>query len=121
MTHRITLDLPENLVQQVTAIARQQQQSPEDWLLTLIHQALNNIPLELLPDDQILALCDLQMTETDQQHLSDLLAQQRETELNPTQQAQLNHLMQIYREGLIQKAKATQIAVDRQLRLPLSA
>ena len=121
MTYRITLDLPESLVKQITAIAAQQQQSLEDSLLTLIHQALHNIPLELLPDDQILAFCELQMPEDDQQKLSYLLAQQRETELTATQQIQLNNLMQIYREGLVKKAKAIQIAVDRKLRLPLNA
>jgi hypothetical protein len=60
-----------------------------------------------LPNDQVLAICDLQMESEQQEFLSDLLARQREGQLNNHEEFnQLNELMQVYRRGLILKAKA---------------
>ena len=121
MTYRITLELPESLIQRVKVIAIEQEKSVEDLLISLIDEATYNIPLELLPDEQILALCDQQMQANDQAQLSCLLAQQREGDLNSDDQQKLASLMKIYRQGLIQKAKATKIAVERKLRSPLNS
>ncbi|NJL81960.1 MAG: hypothetical protein HC890_01380 [Chloroflexaceae bacterium] len=119
MTHRIVLELPESLIQRVEAIAIRQKQSLETLLIDLIDQAIDNIPLEFLPDEQILALCDRQMEANDQAQLSELLAQQREGDLSSDEQQKLDSLMEIYRQGLIEKARATQIAVERKLRSSL--
>jgi hypothetical protein len=120
MTQKITLELSDSLTQKIRTIAVKQQQSLEELLINLIEQGASKLPLELLSDAEILSLCDQQMSEQEQVQLSELLAKQREETLNGNERQQLTNLMQIYRQGLIQKAKATQIAVERKLHPPLN-
>jgi hypothetical protein len=54
--------------------------------------------------------------ETQQQEIfSDLLARQQEGQLNDVENSQLDELMQVYRRGLVRKAKALKVAVERGL------
>lgn len=69
-------------------------------------------------DNEVLALCDLTMTEAQQSELADLLADQREGTLPSTQKDRLDELMQIYRHGLVRKSEALRIAMERGLRPP---
>jgi hypothetical protein len=48
------------------------------------------------------------------------LARQREGTLNDTERHQLDHLMDVYRRGMVRKAQALKVAVDRGLQQPLS-
>jgi hypothetical protein len=73
-----------------------------------------------LPDDQVLALCDLQMEAVQQEELSDLLAGHREGHLGEAERARLDELMHLYRHGLVGKAQALKVAVERGLRPPLN-
>lgn len=73
------------------------------------------IDLELLEDGQILAMCNQSMPENDQEKLSEFLVKQQEELLTNVEKNQLDKLMQVYREGLVNKAKALQIAVERNL------
>lgn len=116
MTQKITLELSDSLTQKFRVIAVKQQQSLEQLLINLIEQGASKLPLDLLSDAEILSLCDQEMSEQEQVQLSELLAKQREETLSSNERQQLTNLMQIYRQGLIQKAKATQIAVERNLR-----
>jgi DNA polymerase/3'-5' exonuclease PolX len=68
-----------------------------------------------LSDAQVLALCDRMMTDDDQTEMSQLLEQHRESLLTEVGQQRLDALMQIYRTGMVQKAEAWKIAVDRGL------
>lgn len=115
MTQKITLELSNSLTQKIKGIAIKQEQSLEELVINLIEQGASKFPLELLSDAEILSLYDQKMSEQDQVQLSELLAKQREENLSSNEQQQLTNLMQIYRQGLIQKAKATQIAVKRNL------
>lgn len=115
MTQKITLELSDSLTQKFREIAVKQQQSLEQLLVNLIEQGASKLPLELLSDAEILSLCDQEMSDQEQVQLSELLAKQREETLSSNERQQLTNLMQIYRQGLIQKAKATQIAVERNL------
>lgn len=76
-------------------------------------------PVESLSDDQILDLCDAQMSQKQQEELSDLLARNREGLLGNAERARLDDLMQIYRRGMVRKAQALKVAVERRLRPPL--
>lgn len=75
------------------------------------------LPVESLPNEQILAMCDLQIEPQLQEVLSDFLARQREGQLNDTEVRQLDELMKVYRRGLVSKAKALKVAVERGLKL----
>jgi hypothetical protein len=115
MAEIITLELPDPLVQQVREIAALTHRRLEDVLVEWIDRAATDLPIEELPDDQVLALCDRQMTTEQQTLLSDLLAQNQERQLVPNETQQLDELMQIYRKGLIRKARALQVVVSRGL------
>ena len=116
MSETITLQLPETLAQQAKNIAALTHRQLEDVLIDSIRYAVADLPVESLPDEQVLALCDLEMETTQQETLSDLLARNREGQLNETEVSELDALMQVYRRGLVRKAKALKVAVSRGLR-----
>ncbi len=115
----VTLELPEALAQSARAVAQRTQRSVEAVLLDWLDRAATDIPVEALPDDQVLALRDLQMSTEQQAALSDLLARQREGVLTSTERVQLDELMGRYRRGLVRKAQALNVAVDRGVQPPL--
>ncbi|NER48817.1 MAG: hypothetical protein F6J92_19395 [Symploca sp. SIO1A3] len=100
MTQTVTLQLPETLAQQAKEIADFTHRQLEDVLLEWINHAITELPIESFPDEQVLALCNLQMDFQEQETLSDLFAHNREGELGEAQENQLDVLMQVYRQGL---------------------
>ncbi|MBE8995887.1 hypothetical protein IQ234_16695 [Microcystis aeruginosa LEGE 91341] len=119
MTETVTLELPEALAEQAKQIAALTHRRLEEMLVEWIDYAISELSIESLPDNQILALCDLQMEAEQQELFSSLLAQNQEGELNQAGVNQLDTLMQVYRRGLIYKARALKVAVERGLRPPL--
>jgi hypothetical protein len=120
MSEVITLELPDTLVQSARAIAARSNRRVEDVLVEWLDRSASEVPVETLPDDQVLLLCDLTMQEADQQALNELLARQREGTLDDAERPVLNALMGAYRSGLVRKAQAVKVAVERGLRPPLS-
>lgn len=55
------------------------------------------------------------MDEGQQARLTDLLARQREGTLTTEERGQLDTLMGVYRRGMVRKAQALKVAVDRGL------
>lgn len=121
MSHIVMLDLPENLAERAQAIAAQTNRRMEDVLLDWIGRAAEDVPVEELPDDQVLALSELMMSQEQQDELSELLAQQREGALDETGRYRLDELVTIYRQGMLRKAQALKVAVERGLRPGLDA
>lgn len=91
----------------------------EDILVEWIDRALKEVPVESLPDERVLALCDMQLEGEQQEQMSELLARNREGQLDDVQARRLEELMQVYRRGLVRKAKALKVAVERGLRNPI--
>ncbi|GAA6621841.1 hypothetical protein [Scytonema sp. NUACC26] len=120
MAEIVTIELPEMLAQHVKEIAALTHRRLEDVLVEFIDRAITDLPVESLPNEQVLALCDLQMVPQQQESLSDLLARNQEGQLNELDVRQLDELMQIYRRGLVRKAKALKVAVERGLKPPLN-
>ncbi len=116
MSEIVTLELPDVLAQNARSVAAQTQRRIEDVLVEWLDRAATDIPVDALPDDQVLALVDLQLIEAQQAELSDLLAGQREGILDELERSRLAGLMAMYRRGIVRKARATQIAVERALR-----
>ena len=119
MSEIVTLELPEPLARSARAVARQTQRSVESVLLEWLDRAATELPVELLPDDQVLALRDLQLGAEEQAALSELLARQREGILSGVERTQLDNLLALYRHGMARKAQALKVAVDRGLQPPL--
>jgi hypothetical protein len=117
----ITIAVPEQAMRRANDVAARTHQRIEEVLTRWLDWAAEEIPVETLPEDELLALCEMQMNDRQQHELFDLLAQNREGLLDATRQARLDELMQIYRRGLVRKAQALQVAVRRGLRAPLSS
>ncbi len=120
MAEIVTLELPETLAQRAKEIAVFTHRQLEDVLIEWIDHAIADLPVESLPDEQVLALCDLQMASQQQEVFSDLLARNQEAQLNQVEVRQLDELMQIYRHGLVRKARALKVAVTRGLKPALN-
>lgn len=72
---RIMLEVPEPLAERARVVAGRTWRSLEAVLLEWLDQAAADLPVDALPDEQVLALRDLQLTNAEQVTLSDLLAQ----------------------------------------------
>jgi hypothetical protein len=116
MGERVTLELPEDLARRARAAAAQSQLRFEEALVRWIDRAVAEPPVESLSDADVLALCDGQMDAGQQEELSDLLARNREGQLQGEESGRLDELMRVYRRGLVRKAHALQVAVARGLR-----
>lgn len=121
MAEFVTLELSDTLMQRAKETAALTNRRLEDVLVEWIDQSATNLPIESLPNAQVLALCDSQLSEADQSALSELLSCNREGQLSPDQVCQLDELMQLYRRGMVQKARALKVAVSRGLRPALES
>ncbi len=116
MNTRIVIELPDDLAQSAHAIAASRAQRVEDVLVEWIGQAMAEPTIDMLPDEAILALCDLYLDAPTQDELSQLLDANREGQVTADDQTHLDALMQQYRRGLVRKAQAWQVAVKRGLK-----
>jgi hypothetical protein len=129
MTIPITLDLPEDLYRRAERFARLANRDIQTVLAdTLTHSlppvsdAIDTLPLiSELDDAQVLALTQLEMAPDQDDRLSELLYKQQAATLTAQEPAELDDLMQIYREGLLRKATALAEAVKRGLMEPLES
>lgn len=120
MSHMFTIDVPADVAERAQVVAAKTHRQVEDVLIEWLGHASTEIPLEWLPDADIQALCELHLAEDDQHDLTTLLADQREGRLDSAGRARLDQLLQTYRSGMVRKAQALNVAVDRGLRPPLS-
>lgn len=116
----ITLELPEPLAHSARVVAARTSRRVEEVLVEWLDRAAADLPVEMLPDDQVLALRDLQMGDEQQDELSALLADQREHRLDAWQRARLDEVLAVYRRGMVRKAQALKVAVERGLQPSLS-
>ncbi len=119
MSERLSLELPDTVMRSARAVASQTNRQIEAVVIEWLERATTTIPVDQLPDDQVLALRDQQMSEAEQHELSDLLEQQREGALTSTGRQRLNALLHTYRIGMVRKAQALNVAVERGLQPPL--
>jgi hypothetical protein len=120
MTEKVTIELPEDIAQQVRTVAAHTQRTVDEVLVEWIRRAGAEPVLELLPDEDLLAVCDSQPGQVEQEELSTLLERNQEGALLPPERARLDELMRNYRSGLVRKAQALKVAVRRGLRPGLS-
>lgn len=119
MSEQVTIQVSDHVIQQAAQIAARTRQSTEAVLSGLIESSIAELPVELLSDDEVLALSEMRMSEEQDVALSDLLARQREGQLDAEGRHHLSELMQIYEKGLLRKSQALRVAVERGLREPL--
>ncbi len=125
MSTQLTLNLPDGLVQRAQVVAKRVGRTVNDLLAESIELSLkpwSNSPsseLDQCSDDEVLQACDLQLSVTDDERLSQLLQQQQSVPMTPAEHSELGSLMQAYQEGLVRKAEALSEAVRRGLRGPV--
>ena len=120
MAEIVAIELPESVALSARVVAARTSRPIEEVLVSWLARAAAELPISALPDEQVLALRDLQMADEQQQELSALLAGQREQQLDAPERARLDWLLTSYRRGMVRKAQALQVAVDRGLQPPLS-
>jgi hypothetical protein len=86
-----------------------------------LQSVLSEMPVEALPDDEVLALTELHPSPEQQDALSTLLERNREKTLDDDERRRLDELMRVYERGLLRKAQALIVAVQRGLREPIQA
>lgn len=121
MSQQITIQISDEVVRHAAQVAAQTQRPIEEVLAAWLESAVNELPVEKLPDNEILALTERQLTDQQQEALSELLALNREGNLDPAGELQLDELMRLYEHGLLRKAQALRIAVQRGLLNPLQS
>lgn len=121
MTETVTLELPEAIARQARDIAAVTRRRFEEVLTEWIEHSVTELPVELLSDEQVTAWCDMQMLPEQQESLDNLLARNREGELDEAGARKLDELMRIYCRGLVRKARAWKVAVERGLKAPLDS
>jgi hypothetical protein len=119
MSEQITLQVSDLVVKQATQVAARTQRRVEEVLESWLEWASTEMPVETLSDEEVLALTELQMTEEQQTVLSDLLAKNQDGTLEVEGRRQLDALMRVYEHGLLRKAQALRVAVQRGTREPL--
>ncbi len=120
MTEKVTVELPEELIDQIQAVAKHTHRSFDEVLAEWVRVAGSEPVLELLGDAELLAVCDSQLEESRQEALSDLLERKQEGTLDDVERDRLEDLMRTYRAKLVRKAQALKVAVNRGLRPCLS-
>lgn len=120
MSETFTLELSTELATRARALAAVMKRPVEEVVAEWVGRGAAEPALEGTSDEELLALCDAEISMSMQQELSALLARDRESLLDISQRRRLDELMASYRRGLVLKAKAWQQAVARGLKPPLS-
>ncbi len=127
MSTQVTIDLPDEIYRRAEQLAGLTQRNVSDVLADTLELSLPTWnepseplrPVTELPDEEVLALTELQMERAQDERFSLLLDKQQAGELSEAERPELLALLQLYQEGLLLKAQALQEAVRRGLREPL--
>lgn len=121
MSQQVTIQVSEQVLRQAAQVAAQTHRSVEDVLTAWLESVTTEIPVEDLPDEEVLALLELRLTDEQDASLSELLERNREGTLDADGQRELDEMMRLYEHGLLRKSQALRVAVQRGLREPLQA
>jgi hypothetical protein len=115
----LTLQIPESIEQEAHQIARRTQRPVESIIMEWLEFARMEAPVESLSDERVLELCDQMLPVNQQAELSQLIDRNRNGDISPQEIIRLDELMDIYQRGMVRKAEAWKVAVERGLRPPL--
>ncbi len=129
MSTRVTITLPDEVYYRAESLAHRTHRDVADVLADTLTSALpaseesgpQGVSIASLPDEELLALAELEPPSDQDQRFSALLDKQQAAKLTPAERAELFALMQLYQQGLLLKARALREAVQRGLRPPLES
>lgn len=119
MAEQFTIKVSRRVVEQAARLAAQNRKKIEEILSAWLEKMPAQLPVEDLPDEEVLALTSLQLSSEQEARLSELLVTNREGKLDRAGQRELGELMSLYENGLLRKSQALRVAVQRGLREPL--
>ena len=117
----ISVKLPNNLYQDVSALAQAKKKSVAEIIKNAVRKAVNEDaetlerPLADCSDSEVLALANMKMSEAENKRMSELLAMQGEETITPLARNELDALMRVYQVGNLRKAQGIYEAVRRGL------
>lgn len=115
MSEQITIKVSDQVMSHATQVAAQTNQRVEDILASWLDRLITEIPVEMLSDQEVIALTELQLSAEQQTALDHLLEQNREGLLDNAGRRKLDQLMHTYEQGLLRKSQALRLAVERGL------
>ncbi len=121
MNQQITLTVSDNVWLYAKTVASQKKRRIDEVLSDWLEKATDDVEIEKFSDPKILALANLQLPESQQETLGELLEKNGEGELTALEKKYLDELMEVYNDALLTKAKAMRIAVERGLIESLSS
>lgn len=127
MGAQITLSLPADVLENAELWASRAGRPLADFLADTLEQSLRPLgpppdadrPIATWTNEEVLAAADAMMPPEEDSRLSELLYRQQAGQLAGAERGELDALMQVYRHGLLRKARAWREAVQRGLREPL--
>ncbi|MEK6405827.1 MAG: hypothetical protein AABN34_02560 [Acidobacteriota bacterium] len=121
MSKQFTIRVSDPVVRQAATIASQTQRLVEDVLAEWLESRVSDLPVEALSDSEVLRLTQLQLSDDQQSALSELLERNNENNLDEQDRRHLDEMMRVYEQGLLRKAQALRVEVQRGLIEPLQA
>ena len=115
MKKRVTLNLSDDILQRALEIAARSQRELEDVLEEWIDRYADDLPVDTLSDDELMRLIAFEMNIIQKQELRNLLYAHRMRKLTDEESTRMDNLLQIYRRGIVRRAKAMEIAIARGL------
>jgi len=127
MAVEVTLRLPEALVERARQFGQVTQRDVGQVLADTLEMMWSTVsafsdlssPVDLLSDEEVLALADLKMDPVQNERLAELQARGKAEGLTEAERAELLALLHIYQTGQLRKSEGLAEAVRRGLRPPL--
>ena len=117
----ISVKLPNNLYQTVSALAQSKKKSVAEIIKNAVRKAVLEAsekierPLADCSDEEVLALARMKMSAAENRRMSKLLSKQREETITPLERNELDALLRVYQVGNLRKAQGIAEAVQRGL------
>ena len=115
----VTLNLPENIYQDVSIVAKKSKRKIVDLIVDVIQEKYSNQilerPLANLSDEEVLALANLQMPKKQSERHRALLHKNQAGTLKPEEKRELDFFQQVYGVALSRKTEGIYEAIQRNL------
>ena len=117
----ISVKLPNNLYQNVSALAQAKKKSVAEIIKNAVKKAVAEEnetlerPLADCSDSEVLALAKMKMSLAENKRMSDLLGKQNAATITPLERNELDTLMRVYQAGNLRKAQGISEAFRRGL------